>query len=305
MISEKVLLVTGAASGLGRATAARAAEMGATVVMNDLGTSTDGDGADESALEEAVTEIAATGGDVTASFGDGTDPAYIEGAIDEILDEHGRLDGVVNYAGFLRDSMSFNMTRDEWDGVTDVHLTGHFNLIQAAGKHWRALYKRDELDAQRSFVSVSSASARGSVGQVNYSAAKAGVLGLTRTAARELYQYDVRVNAILPAAFTRGLKANVPEDVLESLTTDEERAGADRVAPLTLALLADETEDVTGQTFAIGVDTVYLVSDPELKRKAIMKGGWTSEAIVDTFDGLLDDAPRTKTEPGGLLSRVL
>ena len=305
MLSNKVILVTGAASGLGRATAARAAELGATVVMNDLGTSPDGEGADESVLDEAVSEIASNGGDVTASFGDVTDPEYINDAIDEIIDEHGRLDGVVNYAGFLRDSMSFNMTQDEWEAVIDVHLSGHFNLIRAAGRQWRACYKEDELDTQRSFISVSSAAARGSASQINYSTAKAGVLGLTRTAARDLHQYNIRVNAMMPAAITRGVKANVPDDILKSLTTDEERAGAQRVAPLPIALLSDEAEDLTGQTFAIGVDTVYLVSDPELKRKAIMKGGWSSEALVDTFDDLLDNDARSNTEPGGLLSRVL
>ena len=304
MISDKVILITGGASGLGRATAVQAADMGATVVVNDLGTSPEGEGRDEEPVQEIVDEIQAEGGEAMSSFGDVTDIEYVEGAIEEIVDEYGRLDGVVNYAGFLRDSMTFNMTREQWDGVIDVHLTGHFNLIHAAGKQWRARHKeQDGLETQRSFVSISSASARGSTGQINYSAAKAGILGLTRTAARDLHQYNVRVNALMPAALTPLVKHGVPDEKLEQI--DEEAAGPDRVAPIPIALLSDEAEDLTGWTFAGGVDTVYAVTDPEFERKAIMKGGWTAEDLADSLDDLLDERPRTKTAPGGLLGRVL
>lgn len=305
MISEKVVLITGAGSGLGRATALQAAELGATVVANDLGTSPEGEGSDKGPVEELVDEIESNGGEAMLSFGDVTDLDYVERAIKETVETYGRLDGIVNYAGFLRDAMSFNMTREQWDGVIDVHLTGHFNLIHTAGKQWRSRHKEqaDGLESQRSFVSVSSASARGSVGQANYSAAKAGILGLTRTAARDLHRYNVRVNAMMPAALTPLVKHGVPDEKLEQI--DESEAGPDRVAPLPIALLSDEATDLTGWTFAIGVDTVYTVTDPEFERKAIMKGGWTPDELADTLDDLLDERPRTKTSPGGLLGRVL
>lgn len=300
MLEDKVILVTGAGSGLGEATATAMADHGASLVLNDLGVDTDGTGAAESEpLEATVDDITAAGGTAIASFGDVTDDEYVAALIDTAIQEYGRLDGIVNFAGIIREHMLFNMSTVDWDSVIDVHLSGHFNLLHHASIRWRERYKADELDDQRSFLSVSSAAALGTAGSSNYSAAKAGVLGLTRTAARELHQYNVRVNAMLPTAMTR----IVPDELRDTMPADQ--LTPERVAPLPVVMMADSTEDVTGWTFAIGGDTVYTVSDPTLERAAIRDSGWTPEALAGMVDHLLGDGPRTKTEPGHLTSKVV
>lgn len=303
MIDGKVVIVTGGASGLGRETAVRMAELGATVVVSDLGSEPHGKGADEEPLRDVVDEITENGGEAMASFGDITDYEYVGSLVEETVEAYDRIDGAVNYAGFLRDDMLFNMDPDDWSAVTDVHLTGHYNLVHHLGSHWRQRSKSEGLEAQRSFVSVSSASSRGSPSQLNYSAAKAGVLGLTRTAARELHQYNVRVNAMMPAAITRMLDANVPEDVLDRLPRDE--LGPEKVVALPIVLLSDDATDVTGWTFAIGGDTVFTVTDPELDRLLTIEDGWTPSDLAARFDDLLEGEPRSKTEPGGLLNELV
>lgn len=303
MIDDKVVIITGGASGLGRETAIQMAELGAIVVVSDLGSEPHGKGADEEPLHEVVDEITANGGEAMASFGDITDYEYVGSLVDETVEAYGRIDGAVNYAGFLRDDMLFNMDPENWKAVTDVHLSGHFNFIHHLGKHWRQRGKSEGLKTQRSFVSVSSASSRGSPSQINYSAAKAGILGLTRTAARELLQYNVRVNAMMPAAVTRMIDANVPDDVLDDLPRDE--LGPEKVVSLPIVLLSENATNVTGWTFAIGGDIVFTVTDPELDRSLTFEGGWNPSALADRFDELLEGNPRSKTEPGGLLNKLV
>ena len=302
MLKDKVLVVTGAGSGLGRATAIAMADAGASVVCNDLGAGSHGTESTPGPVKETVDEIEAAGGTAIASFGDVTDEAYVDDLVGETVSEFGRADGVVNYAGFLRDSMTFNMDRDDWNAVVDVHLTGHFTLLKAFGAHWRQRYKDNDLDGQRSFLSVSSASALGNPGQVNYSAAKAGVLGLTRTGARDLFQYDVRVNAMMPAAVTPGLKANLTDAVLDSFPGDA--ATPADVAPLPVVLMSDHANDITGWTFAIADDTVWTVTDPILDRLGTSDGGWSPEKLADRIESLIGDRPREKTDANGLLGEV-
>jgi 3-oxoacyl-[acyl-carrier protein] reductase len=199
--------------------------------------------------------------------------------------------------------MTFNLTEDDWDSVIDVHLMGHYNLLHEFGKLWRQRFKDDEIESQRSFLAVLSASSRENAGQLNYSAAKAGVLGLTRTGARDLHPYNVPVSALMPAALTPLLEDGIPDEILEDVL--EDAASPDRVAPLPVALTSDEAEDITWWTFGIGGNSVYMVTDPEFERLAIKDGGWTAEDLTSTFDQLLANHPRSKTEPGGLLGCVL
>ena len=302
MLEDMVQIVTGAASGLGRATALELADQGATVIACDLGARSHGKGENEDAVEAVAAEIRGRGNRCTPSFGDITDEDYVMEMIDDAIDEHGRIDGAVNYAGFLRDGMLFNMTAEDWRVVLDVHLTGHFNLLKHLGGHWREAHKAGELDGERSVVAVSSASARGSVGQANYSAAKAGVLGLARTAARELDQYDVCVNAILPAAKTRMVDENIPKDIIEGLPTDE--IGPEKVAPLPAVLLSDRTAGLTGWTFAIGSDSVFTVTDPAFEASQTQNGGWSAGDIATAIEELVEDRPRAKTESGSLLPEI-
>lgn len=298
MIEDKVFVITGAGSGLGRATALEAAENGAMVVVSDLGTTSSGKGADESPVHETVSMVNDVGGNALAHFGDVTDPDDVENLITSTLEEYGRIDAAVNYAGFLRDSMSFKMDKDDWDAVLDVHLTGHFNLLHELGAHWREVYKADEIETQRSLTCISTEVAMGNPGQVNYSAAKAGVLGLMRTAARELHQYDVRVNALMPAAATR----LVPDAVEDSLPV--EKMQPERVAKLALALASDDAKDITGWTFGAGGDTVATATDPIFDRTASKEGGWQTDELPDVVDSLIGERTRAKTEYNGMIDKL-
>jgi NAD(P)-dependent dehydrogenase (short-subunit alcohol dehydrogenase family) len=178
------------------------------------------------------------------------------------------------------------MDGDEWDQVIDVHLRGHFSLLRNFAAHWRAEAKEREdetLEHQRSFLAVSSTSAFGNVGQANYSAAKAGILGLVRTGAIELHRYNVRVNTLMPLAYTR-MYDDVPED---RMPFTPEEMPPEKVPPLIGYLMSDAAEDVTGNTFRAKGDAISHVSNPEEDRIAFNEGGWTAEEIAERMDDTL------------------
>jgi NAD(P)-dependent dehydrogenase (short-subunit alcohol dehydrogenase family) len=248
----RVVIVTGAGRGLGRAHALEFARQGAKVVVNDLGVARDGGGrADEGPAHEVVREIRALGGEAVA---DGHDVATDEGAaalVATAVETFGGLDVLVNNAGFLRDRMLVNLGEDEWDAVIRVHLKGHFLPLKHAGAHWRARAKAgDPVDAR--IVNTSSgAGLLGSVGQGNYSAAKAGIVGLTLVAAAELGRYGVTVNAIAPAARTR-----MTEEVFAATMAAPEPGAFDamapeNVSPLVVWLGSAQSGDVTGRVFEV------------------------------------------------------
>lgn len=280
MLSDMVVVVTGGGHGIGEATAIELGTHGATVVVNDLGTSLEGDGADEEPAEETARRVREHGGEAMAHFGDVASLEYTETLVEDTVAEYGRIDGVVNFAGVLGDAMSYKMTGDEWDKVIRVHLRGHFALLRNVAAHWRerARDHDDELPQQRSFLAVTSRSALGNPGQSNYAAAKAGVLGLVRTTARELHRYNIRVNALMPRAFTRMVE-RVPD---EHQPFGEEMA-PEKVAPMVAYLLSDEADGVTGCTVHAGGEEIGLVSDPEIYRWGFKDGGWTPAEIADRF----------------------
>ncbi|MFE6485358.1 SDR family oxidoreductase [Streptomyces sp. NPDC057757] len=199
----RVVVNTGAGRGLGRAHALAYAAEGAQVVVNDLGVGLDGAPGPGSPAAQVVDEIRSAGGTAVAHGGD---IATTEGAASLVrtaLETYGRLDTLVNNAGFLRDRMLVNLDEDDWDAVTRVHLKGHFLPLKHAAAYWRAEAKAGRRPAARVVNTSSGAGLLGSVGQGNYSAAKAGIIGLTLVAAAELGRYGVQVNAIAPAARTR------------------------------------------------------------------------------------------------------
>lgn len=298
MLEDTVQIVCGAGGGLGEETAVAMAEHGATIVVNDLGVDVSGEGADAQPAQETVDRIVNQGGDAMAHYGDVTDLGYTEDLIEDVVAEYGAVHGVTNYAGILRDSMLFNMDEDDWDAVVDVHLKGHFALLRAVSGHWRGRYKNENgFDRQRSVCCVSSGVAAGNPGQANYSAAKAGVLGLMRTAARELYQYDVRVNAMWPTALTR-----MTEDLPALAGADEESMGPQLVPPVPVFLASEHATDVTGCTVAIAGGNLSIVSDPErertLSRNLDEEGGWTADEVASRWDALTDGVETTRMSPG-------
>lgn len=282
MLSDKVCIVAGGGHGLGQATAIDLGRHGATVVVNDLGSDVTGGGESAEPAEETVEDVSAAGGTAMAHFGDVSSLDYTERLVSDTIEAYGRIDGVVNFAGILRDRISYKMTEAEWDDVIRVHLKGHFALLRAVGAHWRQQARDEggELDEQRSFLGVSSRAALGNVGQVNYSAAKAGVLGLVRTAAREFVRYNVRVNALMPTAYTRMTVHGIPE---EKMPFDEAEMPPAKVAPMISFVMSDAAEDISGVTLRAGGDAVGIVSDPEFVRLGYRDGGWTAEALAERF----------------------
>ncbi|MFC7157071.1 SDR family oxidoreductase [Halomarina halobia] len=281
MLSHKVIIVAGGGHGLGRCAAVELGAAGATVVVNDLGSDVHGDGESTEPAEETVRAVEAAGGRGEAHFGDISSTEYTEGLVRDTVREHGRIDGAVNFAGILNDSILYRMSDEEWDSVVDVHLRGHFALLRGLAAHWREVAREtdDYLDDGRSFLSVSSRSALGNVGQANYSAAKAGILGLTRAAAKELGRYNVRVNALVPTAYTRMIE-DIPDD---QRPFTEEELPPEKVAPLVAYMFSDEASEINGWTVRAAGDAVGFVSDPEVVRLGYQNGGWTPEDLAERF----------------------
>ncbi|MFJ7902927.1 SDR family oxidoreductase [Streptomyces sp. NPDC096198] len=277
-LAGKVVAVTGAGRGIGRAVALAAAAEGARVVVNDLGVSVEG-AAPTSAVAEAVAEeIAAAGGGAVAVADDIATMAGGRRVVDEALASYGRLDGVVCVAGILRERMLFNMTEEEWDPVVATHLKGTFTVFRAASAVMRA---------QRSgtLIGFTSGNHQGSVAQANYSAAKGGIISLVRSAALGLHKYGVTANAVAPVARTR-MSANVPLELKEIGEPED-------VAALVVYLLSDHARDqrITGQVYTIAGPKLAVWAQPRELRAAYAEGPWSPDRIADILSGTVGADP--------------
>ena len=248
-LDGKVAIVTGAGRGIGREHALALARAGAGVVVNDLGATLAGEGADTTPAEEVVAEIEALGG---AAVADGENVADYSGAerlVRRAVETFGRLDILVNNAGITRDRMLVNMTEEEWDAVIAVHLKGHFAPTRHAAAYWRERVKGGEELRGRVINTSSPSGVFGNVGQTNYGAAKAGIAAFTVIAAQELARYGVTVNCLAPNARTRMTEATfgeipAPEDGFDAMDPAN-------IAPVVVALCADEAQAITGQCFFV------------------------------------------------------
>ncbi|MDJ0384326.1 SDR family oxidoreductase [Streptomyces sp. G-G2] len=248
---DRVVVVTGAGRGLGRAHALAFAAEGARIVVNDLGVGLDGLPEPQGPAAHVVAEIRALGGEAVAHGGDIATTEGASSLVECALDSFGRLDTLVNNAGFLRDRMLVNLGEDEWDAVMRVHLKGHFLPLRHAAAHWRAESKAGREAAARVINTSSGAGLLGSVGQGNYSAAKAGILGLTLVAAAEMGRYGVQVNAIAPAARTRMTEATFAETMAAPGEGDFDAMAPENVSPLVVWLGADASAGVSGRVFEV------------------------------------------------------
>src|SRR4030095_6865705 len=244
MLEGKVIIVTGAGAGVGKGIAREAARQGARVIVNDLGVKIDGTGASAGPAQETVDQIKAEGGEAAANTDSVADWASAQKIVQQAMDLYGRVDGVVNNAGNLRDVVFHKMSEEEFDAVIGVHLKGSWNVSRAAAPHMKA-------QESGAFVHMTStAGLIGSFGQSNYACAKAGVVGLSKSIAIDMQRFKVRSNCIAPFAFTR-MVGSIPTDTperaarMKMLMTLE----ADKIAPFTLALLSDQAKQVTGQIF--------------------------------------------------------
>ncbi|MYR92656.1 SDR family NAD(P)-dependent oxidoreductase [Streptomyces sp. SID8374] len=287
LCAGRVVAVTGAGRGLGRAHALAFAAEGAAVVVNDLGVGPGGDGSSAGPARRVVEEIVAGGGEAVVHDGD---IATTEGAaslVTTALDAFGRLDTLVNNAGFLRDRMLVNLDEDDWDAVMRVHLKGHFLPLKHAAAHWRSEAKAGRPPVARVINTSSGAGLLGSVGQGNYAAAKAGIVALTLVAAAELGRYGVQVNALAPAARTRMTEQTFAATMAAPGEGKFDAMAPENVSPLVVWLGSASSDGVTGRVF-----------EAEAGRITVMEG-WRP--------GPTDDrgARRSPAEAGKAVRRLL
>ena len=255
LLDGRVVIVTGAGGGIGRAHALAFAAEGARVVVNDIGVGLDGSPAGGgSAAQAVVEEIAAAGGEAVTSGANVADWDEAAGLIQTAVDAFGGLDVLVNNAGIVRDRMIANTSETEFDAVIAVHLKGHFATMRHAAAYWRGLVKEGKAGADtlnaRIINTSSGAGLQGSVGQGNYSAAKAGVAALTLVGAAEMGRYGVTVNAIAPSARTR-MTETVFADMMSTQDRDFDAMAPENISPLVVWPGSVESRDVTGRVFEV------------------------------------------------------
>lgn len=275
-LEDKVVVVTGAGRGIGRDIALLAAREGAKVVVNDLGGGADGSGGGSvGPAQQVVDEIKAAGGTAVANTDSVAEPDSARRIVETAVDGFGRIDGVVNNAGILRDRIFHRMTIEDFELVIKVHLLGSFYMSHAAAPHFKA-------QNSGAFVHFTSTSGLiGNFGQANYAAAKLGIAGLSKSIALDMARFGVRSNCISPFAWSR-LIGTIPTE------TEEEKArvarlqamGPEKIAPLTDFLLSDAAKDVTGQIFAVRMNEIFLMSQSRPVRSVHRDGGWTLETLA-------------------------
>jgi len=275
MLAGKVVVVTGAGGGIGRDFALAMAANGARVVVNDIGASVSGEGRDAGPAQKVVQEIVAAGGEAVASTDSVADWDAAARIVQCALDNFGRIDAVVNNAGILRDRFFFNMSLEEWRAVIDVHLNGSFYVARAAAPHFRSQHGG-------AYVNMTSTSGLvGNFGQANYSAAKLGIAGLSKSIALDMARYNVRSNCIAPFAWSRMI-GSIPTDTPDQKERVEKLKAmqTSKIAPMAVYLVSDAAKDVTGQIFGVRANEIFLFSQNRPLRSVQRSDGWTAETIA-------------------------
>jgi NAD(P)-dependent dehydrogenase (short-subunit alcohol dehydrogenase family) len=278
ILKDKVVIITGAGGGIGRDFALAAAKAGAKVVVNDIGTSVKGEGSDIGPAQQVVDEIRALGGQATPNTDSVSEWESANRIVKNALDVFGRIDGIVNNAGILRDRFFFNMSIDDWKSVIDVHLNGAFYVARAAAPY----FKSQESGA---YVNMTSTSGLiGNLGQANYSAAKLAVVGLSKSIALDMAKFNVRSNCIAPFAWSRMI-GSIPAE------TDDQKARVERlkrmesskIAPMAVYLLSDQAaaDKVSGQIFGVRANEIFLFNQNRPVRSVQRAQGWTPETIAE------------------------
>ncbi len=275
LLDGKVAVVTGAGSGIGRAVALGLAAAGASVVVNDYGVSVDGREPSSGPAEAVAKAIEALGGRAIPSAHSVATMAGGRAVVDAALHSFGDLHILVCCAGILRERMIFNMSEEEWDAVIAVHLKGHFTVMQPATRHMR------EKRAGRIITFTSTAGLEGSPGQPNYSAAKEGIVGLTRSTALAMAKYGVTVNCISPTADTR-MTQRLPDE-----RRGQAMAPPEAIAPVVTFLASDRAAHVTGQVIGVRGNQVTLFSHPAPLRQVTSREPWTPEDLAEIYDHAL------------------
>lgn len=274
-LDGKVIIVTGAGRGIGREIALLAAAEGAKVVVNDPGGAADGAGTSAAPAEEVVDEIRKRGGTAVANFETVAEAIPASRIVKAATDNFGRLDGVVNNAGILRDAIFHRMSVEAFESVIKVHLMGSFYVSHSAAR----IFREQESGAFVHFTSTSGLI--GNFGQANYAAAKLGIVGLSKSIALDMSRFNVRSNCVSPFAWSR-LIGTIPTE------TEEEKArvarmqqmGPEKIAPLSVFLLGDAARDVTGQIFAVRMNEIFLMGQSRPLRSVHRAEGWTCASLA-------------------------
>ena len=276
MLDNKVVVVTGAGGGIGRAMAVELARSGASVVINDIGVSLGGTGGSATPAQETLKLIEAVGGRAVINADSVADWNGAQQIIACAMDSFGRIDGVVNNAGIIRDVIFHKMSPEDWLSVIQVHLNGSFFVSRAAAEHFRK-------QQSGAFVHMVSTSALiGNVGQANYSAAKLGIVALSKSIALDMQRFNVRSNCIAPFAWSRMTSA-IPD------STPEEKARIERLkhmtpeknAPLAVYLLSDQAKEVNGQIFTVRRNEIFLMGQNRPLRSVQQSEGWSAQSIAE------------------------
>jgi NAD(P)-dependent dehydrogenase (short-subunit alcohol dehydrogenase family) len=276
MVEGKVVVVTGAGRGIGRAIAIAMAEQGAKVVVNDIGVSLTGEGGDATPAQEVVNDIKKAGGHAVANSDSVADWNSAHRIIECAVDNFGRIDAVVNNAGILRDVIFHKMTEEDWDAVVNVMLKGAFNCSRAAAEHFR----KQESGALVHMTSTSGLI--GGMGQANYGAAKLGMVALSKAIAVDMQRFNVRSNCIAPVAWTRMTASIPPKDPATARRVEQRKqVTPEHNAPLAVFLASDAAKDVNAQVFAVRKNEIFLMSQSRPLRGIHRSEGWTPESCAE------------------------
>ncbi|KAF1044214.1 SDR family NAD(P)-dependent oxidoreductase [Xylophilus sp.] len=294
-LEGKVIVVTGAGGGVGKAVALLAAAQGARVVVNDLGVSLGGDKDAQSPAAAVVAEIEAAGGQAVASEDSVAQWDSARRIIEQAVSTFGRINAVVNSAGILRDAIFHKLEPADFESVLQVHLFGAYNTSRAAAAHFR------EQGSGALVHMTSTAGLIGSIGQANYAAAKLGIVGLSRSISLDMARFGVRSNCIAPHAFSRMIESVPglsPEEQERYLEKRRQTTRPDQIAPLAVLLCSDAAKDITGQIFGARGNEVYLYSQPRPIRTLHRGEGWTpqtlAEQLVPAWRSSFTPAERTR-----------
>ena len=276
MLAGKVVVVTGAGGGIGRDVALAMAREGAKVVVNDIGADLRGRGGEEGPAASVVHEIEAFGGTAIANRDSVSEEASAADIVRSAVEAFGRIDVVVNNAGILRDSFFHKMSADDWDAVLKVHLYGAFYVSRAAADHFKA-------QGSGAFIHMTSTSGLiGNLAQANYSAAKLGIVALSKSIALDMQRFNTRSNCIAPFAWSRmisSIKVDSPEQAARVAKLKEMKP--EKIAPLAVFLASDAASDINGQIFSVRNNEIFLISQPRPLRSVHNDGGWTPQAIAE------------------------
>jgi 3-oxoacyl-[acyl-carrier protein] reductase len=281
LLDGRVAIVTGAGRGLGRAEAIELASLGASVVVNDLGSGFDGTGAAEQPANETVAEIRDAGGSALAHFGDVADWDQAQDLVRTAVDGFGSLDILVNNAGFIRDGMIQKMGEAQFDDVVRVHLKGHFCTIRHTLAHWRERWQAEgeEPLGGRLISTSSEAFLIGALGSANYSAAKAGISSLTLSAAREALRFGCTANTVVPRARTRMTMGGVVSTLFEKPKAGFDTFAPEHVAKLVGWLASPYADRVSGELIQVWGKEVVVYETPRRAFEVVNDQAWSVEEL--------------------------